>query len=306
LQRDGKAVRHHPPVTVVLTAGRARLAIDAARGGRIASLAIDAIELVVGPPDDRDTGFGWGCFPMVPWAGRIADGRLEWRGQRHQLRRTLGGHAIHGVAFDRAWDVVEATATEAVLRCGLGPAGWPFGGLADQRFVLTPHGLSVSLEVAAERAMPVVVGWHPWFRTNGADPTVALAADETLELDALIPTGRRVPVDERTDLRSGAGIEGRALDDVYPDVRAPVVIDWPGLRLDIALDRRPATFVVYTPGEAFCVEPQTGWPNAIALAARGVRGTGVVELAAGERFATTMTWRWSSTEARRDRRVTPR
>jgi aldose 1-epimerase len=284
-------------VTVlVLAAGRARLTIDAARGGRIASLAIDGTELVVGPPDDRDTGFAWGCFPMVPWAGRIADGRLDWRGEQHELRRTLGGHAIHGVAFDREWDVLEAASTVAVLRCRLGPAGWPFGGLADQRFALTPAGLSVTLEVEAERAMPVVVGWHPWFRTNGADPTVRLAAHETLELDELIPTGRRVAVNDRTDLRSAAGIEGRTLDDVYPGVRAPAVIDWPGLTLSIALDPLPATFVVYTPGAAFCVEPQTGWPNAIALAGRGVPGTGVREVAAGERFEATMTWRWAATE----------
>lgn len=293
-------------MTIVLTAGHVALAIDAARGARIASLEVDGMDLIVGPPDGRDTGLRWGCFPMVPWAGRIAGGRLDWHGERHQLARTLGGHAIHGVTVDRAWEVAEATPTDAVLRCPLGPAGWPFGGSARQRFALTPGALTVTLDVEAERAMPVVLGWHPWFRMNGADPTVALAADETLELDGLVPTGRRVPVDDRTDLRAGRRIEGRALDDVYPDVRAPVVIEWPGLRLELALDRRPGTFVVYTPGEAFCVEPQTGWPNAIALAGRGVRGTGLVELAAGERFATTMTWRWSSTEAGRDRRITPR
>src|SRR5207342_2863174 len=42
---------------------------------------------------------------------------------------------------------------------------WPFGGSAHQRIVAGRDRLELTLSVRAGRAaMPVVVGWHPWFR----------------------------------------------------------------------------------------------------------------------------------------------
>jgi aldose 1-epimerase len=196
--------------------------------------------------------------------------------------------------YDRPWAVVSQDRDEAVLRADLGPA-WPFGGTVEQRFELREDGLSVTAELTAERATPAVLGWHPWFRSDGGEPRVTLVAATTLEAIDKIPTGRLVPVDPRTDLDRGAPILGRALDDAYPNVDEPAFVEWDDLTLRIELEPRPATFVVYTAGDAFCVEPQTAWPNAIPLAARGVDATGVVEVAPGERFAAEMTWRWAET-----------
>ena len=42
---------------------------------------------------------------------------------------------------------------------------WPFGGSAHQRIEASENALRLRLSVTAgKRAMPAVIGWHPWFR----------------------------------------------------------------------------------------------------------------------------------------------
>jgi len=77
-------------------------------------------------------------------------------------------------------------------------------------------------------------------------------------------------------------------------VRSPALVEWPGLRLEIEFDDLLSSVVVHTRAGSFCVEPQTAWPNPVALEAAGVTGTGLVTLAAGERLAASMAWRWRS------------
>ena len=115
---------------------------------------------------------------------------------------TLGRHAIHGVVHDRPWTATRVDADAAALECDLGPAGWPFGGLARQRFTLGPTGVHIEAEVEAERRMPAALGWHPWFRREAPGPRLRVDADEVLQTRDMIPTGRRIPVRGMTDLRA--------------------------------------------------------------------------------------------------------
>lgn len=139
----------------------AEVELDPAAGGRIAALRVDGLDLLV---TDGAGPLAWGCYPMVPWAGRLRDGRLPWEGADHHLPPTMPPHAIHGTTWDRTWDVVELTPDSAELAVALGPP-WPLGGRAIHRVEVEPDGLRATLEVhAGERAMPAIVGWHPWFR----------------------------------------------------------------------------------------------------------------------------------------------
>ena len=47
----------------------------------------------------------WGSYPMVPWAGRVRDGRFDFQGNSYELPLNLGEHAIHGVGFGLPWRV---------------------------------------------------------------------------------------------------------------------------------------------------------------------------------------------------------
>ena len=58
-----------------------------------------------------------------------------------------------------------------------------------------------------------------------------------------------------------------------------------------------AAVQVHTPAEGVCVEPQTSWPDAFNLAARGVGRTGLATIAAGERFGAAVSWRWGAAQS---------
>jgi aldose 1-epimerase len=230
---------------------------------------------------------------MLPWAGRMRDGRLAWRGTTVELPRNFFGHAIHGTGFDRTWDVVAADERSVELALRLGPSPrWPFAGEARQVVRLASDAIECRIEIRAGDAMPAAAGWHPWFRRFDEEPvSVAVPGDATLETRPdLIPTGVRQPVDGPTDLRAGPVLGNRRLDHAFVDVAGPSVVRW--IDLELAIEAEPLRcVVVYTPADAFCVEPQTAWPDAIRLAGEGL-DTGLVALEPGQALLAEMRWSW--------------
>jgi galactose mutarotase-like enzyme len=270
---------------VELRAGPNRVVLDPRRGGRVSSWTIDGEELLVGPPDEVDTSIHWGCFLMAPWPGRLAGGRFDWRGREVRLRRTHGRHAIHGLTWNRPWEVEASSPAEATLAIELPRDEWPMGGLVRQRTTVTPTGVRLEAEVEATgEPMPAALGWHPWFLRRG-DPRLRVDAAAYQLTSGMIPTGESAPVAGRTDLRGGPRLGRRRLDIAYVEAHSPAVITWPDLELAIAFAPAPAPLVVYTPPDSFCVEPLTAPPNALSLPARRRRAAGVRELAVGERLS---------------------
>lgn len=135
-------------------------------GGRIAQIVQAGVPQLIGPDDGHPGTIAWGCYPMVPWAGRVRNGRFRFDGREHQLATNLGAHAIHGVGFAMPWTVDLHTADCVVLSLHLPrDARWPFGGIARQTIRVTPRRLRLTLGLdAQDQAMPAVIGWHPWFR----------------------------------------------------------------------------------------------------------------------------------------------
>jgi galactose mutarotase-like enzyme len=270
---------------VELRAGPNRVVLDPRRGGRVSSWTIDGEELLVGPPDEVDTSIHWGCFLMAPWPGRLAGGRFDWRGREVRLRRTHGRHAIHGLTWNRPWEVEASSPAEATLAIELPRDEWPMGSRVRQRTTVTPTGVRLEAEVEATgEPMPAALGWHPWFLRRG-DPRLRVDAAAYQLTSGMIPTGESAPVAGRTDLRGGPRLGRRRLDIAYVEAHSPAVITWPDLELAIAFAPAPAPLVVYTPPDSFCVEPLTAPPNALSLPARRRRAAGVRELAVGERLS---------------------
>ena len=67
-------------MTMELIGPSSRAVIDPEHGGRLASFQIEGNELLV---HTGTSEFDWGCYPMVPWAGRVRKGRFEWAGEAH-------------------------------------------------------------------------------------------------------------------------------------------------------------------------------------------------------------------------------
>jgi aldose 1-epimerase len=225
---------------IVLEAGDATVTIDPQAGGRIASIAVEGHELLV--PRNGDP-LGWGLYPMVPFAGRIRDGRLG----DHQLARNLPPHAIHGTCIDRPW----TDEGGGRLSIDLGH-GWPWPGRAVHQIAMHAEGIELRLEVHADdEPFPATCGWHPWFRGDG---TVALATTQMYVRDAEgIPTGALIPP------------PNGPWDDCFTGITWPARVALPGgpyLELRSSCDH----VVVYDEVTgALCVEPQTGPPDAANL-----------------------------------------
>jgi len=227
------------------TAGRASVVIDHI-GARLRSIRVDGVELLV---QEGDEALLWGCYPMVPWAGRVNRGRFSFGGSVHQLPVNLGMHAIHGVGVDRSWAVGPDGAFELEMT-----DPWPFGGVARVSADLSPEQLTITLSVTAgERSMPAVIGWHPVFAKSIGDSLAVLDFRPgrilTRDHDG-IPTGDLDPVPPGP------------WDDCFVGVSAPLSIRW-GDDLRLTLDSPTDTWVVYDETRhAICVEPQTAIPDA--------------------------------------------
>ena len=241
--------------TLELATATGSVTIDPERGGRIASLVVDGLELLV---TAADTPLGWGCYVMAPFAGRLRQGRFRMNGIEHQLPRNAGPHAIHGTVFDRPWKVEDVGPDRALLSCDLGPE-WPFAGRVAHQLSLREGGLDLRIEVAADdEPFPASCGWHPWWRRR-------LARGGPLEVDVQA---------ESMWARGADGIPTGDLvsppppgpwDDCLTGLREPPTLRWDGA-LELTIDSSCDDLVVFDePTHAVCVEPQTGPPDALRL-----------------------------------------
>lgn len=257
---------------IALRAENVEAVLDPAAGGRIASIRVDGLELLV---TEGPGPVAWGCYPMVPWAGRVRDGVLRWRGEEHRLPTdVLPPHAIHGTLLETAWQVVDAGPDAATLAADLA-APWPFGGRAIHRVALSPDSLRAELEVqGGDRPMPAIVGWHPWFPRVLRDGTGAAVGEPVV-----------VDLDAGAMLHRGAdGIPDGAMvrpippgpwDDCFVDLAAAPGVHWPGA-LEVRIASDAPWWVVYTENPTgVCVEPQTGPPNGLNTAEHAVVAPGV-------------------------------
>ena len=239
-------------------------------GGRLSSFILDGKERLIGA---RDGATMWGCFPMVPWAGRVGHGRFQWRDRRVDLPLNLPPHALHGTVFDTTWTQCDAHH----YRTNLGP-DWPWSGHVESTVQLTPGEMTWTLTVFAHRdSMPVTMGWHPWFARRVAEQTTATLHFEPrtmFERDAShLPTGLMVT--------PGHG----PFDDCFSGQEPAPRIEWSdGWSLEVS--STCGYWVVYDePSEGFCVEPQSAPPDAFNQFEYDT-------VSPAKPLSHSMTWRW--------------
>ena len=230
---------------LVLTDGDTELEVDLESGGRLARLAFEGHDVLVGRESDP---FRWGSYPMVPFAGRIRRGRFEFRGVEHALPANLGPHAGHGYGFLGRWQQIDEATVEYQMA-----EPWPFEGSVRQSFDVAPGRVTVTMEVRAAEDQPVMLGWHPWFRRvldDGAELELTVEPSLMYELDReMIPTGRRVQPPPRP------------WDNCFVGLESPPLLRW-GSTLAVEITSSCDHWVIFDePEHAICVEPQTGAPD---------------------------------------------
>lgn len=268
-----------------------RLAVAPDLGGAVARLTWRGRDVLRPLPTGARDVLAAGCFPLTPYANRIALGRFDWRGRKVQLPvlPQFAPHALHGDGWRSAWRDESASdaggaAGSIILSHRSDDSGWPWPYEARQTFELSDDGLRIGLAVTniGDEDMPAGLGLHPYF---------PITPQTRLELDApsvwvgepgAIPQAVRRAADVY-DWADGPTVMGAPfVDHCY--------VGWSGSARLIEPDRIVTitaspnarwAHVFAPPGQDFCcVEPVTHRPDAINAPAD--EDSGLAVLAAGQ------------------------
>lgn len=242
---------------------------------------------------------------LAPWPNRIADGRYDFGGQRHQLaiNEVERGCALHGLVARQGWQPQAVSAAAVTLGCVLWPQpGYPYALELAVTYALDERtGLSVRVTAhnIGKREAPYGVALHPYLVAGPGhvdDWWLRLPAGTVLRVDSerLLPIGSKA-VDATTyDFRASRQVRGTELDHCYTDVdfdgdgRATVELTAPdGTGTQMSWDSRSPYVQVHTADSAtgslfrtgLAVEPMTCAPDAFNS------GDGLLRLAPEEQHA---------------------
>lgn len=238
--------------------------------------------------------FGMAGFPLVPYSNRIGNGSFEWEGRRFALARNFPPepHAIHGVGFQRPWQVRARAADSVTLALNHSPgAAWPFAFEAQQRISLGEATLAIEMNAVnlADRAAPLAFGHHPYFprgallkfRAQG----VWLVGDDGLPSLLVKPFGK-------FDYANATPLTRGDIDHCFVGWDRQAEISWPDrlLALEItASDSLPCAVVyICSDIEGFCFEPVPHINDALN---RRDRGYGMPVIEPGKAFTACILFR---------------
>ena len=257
-----------------LRAGELRLALRPDLGGCIAGLWLGGLPVLRSTEAaDLASSRVAACYPLVPYSNRLGYRRFRWLGQDHTTAPNFDDnpHSLHGVAWQRAWSVIESSSTTAELQyTHTSDAHWPFAFDVRQRFVLTPGALEVHLVFhnRAASTQPVGLGWHPYFPKRSRS-RLHIELTDRWESDASgLPTRRVLQ----------PGIDGDvahlAFDHCFEGWKGPARLR--DEKISVKLSSSLPYLVVFTPAlrDYYCVEPVSHVNNAIHMsepAAHGLR-----------------------------------
>jgi aldose 1-epimerase len=292
---------------ILLAAGDARVTVVPEAGGSVASFTRRGVEVLRNASTEaisRKDVLGMACYPLVPYSNRIALARLHFGGVVHELSRNLGDlpHSIHGLGWQRPWQLVDRDAARVVLAFEHGAAGaasrcWPWPFRSEQSLTLVDEGEggialvgSLSIANTGGETFPCGLGWHPFFPRT-ASTRLCFDAQGMWQTDpALLPTTCTRP--EPVGFGAGRELAGLALDNVFDGWGGSATLTDPVRGLAIALGATAPCrhLVVYTPHDSdfIALEPVTHMTDAFNRAAHGDADTGTLLLVPGARISCTM------------------
>jgi len=229
-------------------------------------------------------------YPLVPFSNRVGHAHLQWAGTSHPLVKNFEpeAHAIHGIGWERPWNVLESGPQFALLSFEhKADSAWPFDFEASQAFKLDAKGLEMSLSITnqSQVSAPVGLGWHPYF-VKRSDTRVAFQTQGRWAMgDDKLPTHREPHGGLDTDCAS------LSVDHCFDGWTGNLTLSDAVLRIQVS--SKLSRLVVFTTPErdSIAVEPVSHVNNALGLVAQtgaSAADLGVCTLLPGETFSCQM------------------
>jgi aldose 1-epimerase len=164
-----QSAKENNPGMVQLQAGPLVCELEPRLGGCIAGLWLDGVPVLRSTPAGQlASARQAGSYPLVPFSNRVAQATLQWQGTQHPLVRNNAPepHAIHGVGWQRPWEVLESDDRFALLAYEhRADAAWPFSFDSSQTLRLGQSLLELTLSLTnqSQQPAPAGLGWHPFF-----------------------------------------------------------------------------------------------------------------------------------------------
>lgn len=261
-----------------------------------AVLSGETISVIDSPADvlkgnARPSSYG---IPLLfPFPNRIRGGRYTWDGVDYEIPLLDGApNAIHGFCLDRPWRVIQQSQNTVTGQFQLSVdapdrlQSWPADFILDVRYRVAENRLECQFRITNpdSRPLPWGLGTHAYFRlpfsakSRPEDCVASVSVSEEWELEEFLPTGRRLPVENRAPLRTGARFGTVQPDNVYTGwqsdggtVRTALLDEQAGIELTQVCDAEYfREMVAYVPPgrDSICLEPYTCVTDAINLQAR--------------------------------------
>lgn len=252
---------------VTLAGAGWELALLPALGGAIGSLRYQGEDVLRPTPPGATDPLDSACFPLVPYANRIAGGRFSFGGRTIALPLNFGDHpnSLHGMGWQQGWDVVERRDDRARLAHRHQGDGWPWRYHAEQAFGLGEAGLTVTLSLTNKSSgpMPAGIGLHPYFPAT-PETRLAFRARRVWLTDARQVPTHAVAADHFGDWSHGRRVgEAGFIDHSYEGWDGSATIDQGARKMLLTAEGARDLHLYLPEGEDYCcLEPVTHLPDA--------------------------------------------
>ena len=146
---------------IEIASGKHKLVIDSIAGGRTTQWFVDDLQ-ILGPKGDHPLIGGW--YLMAPWAGRIRDNQVVYKGNNYPQDVNFQNWAIHGTVLFSEGQIrnQSETSVEVVHETN---DKWPVKMEIVQKWSITNNFVKCQVTVSsASGEFPAEIGWHPWFK----------------------------------------------------------------------------------------------------------------------------------------------
>lgn len=208
-------------------------------------------------------------FNMLPWSGRVFEGKMWHGGQTLFLGRSEE-HALHGEVWDKSWQV--ESQTEENLRCRIErPSESPFPADYAAAYEVHVEGnrACFSLTITNKSSAPIFMGggFHPYFsRLRRVVISFEALAEYPTTEHVGIPSGPAIPTLWSKSFTQGVSLSQNAsVDASFLLGKKSAQLLWPedGVEAFLEFSESLDHLVVYNPDKPwFAVEP-VSHPNNI-------------------------------------------